>query len=99
MDDYSLEAGRAIRRNGKPFVSLARFSDPTQAFYVNPTDADTFARFVALAPEALTLCHALLDNSDVRYFISQKLGEQATLHRALNLARNAVACLPKPQEV
>lgn len=40
---------------------------------------------------ALTLCLELLDDSDVRHFISTKLGEQARLHSALNKARSAIS--------
>lgn len=36
---------------------------------------------------AISLCQALLDLSDVRYFISSRLGEQAKLHEALNALR------------
>lgn len=46
MDSYSLEAGRHILKNGKPFVALhrtkskERFND----YDYPPTEADTLAR-------------------------------------------------------
>ena len=40
--------------------------------------------------KALLECQELLDNSDVRYFISNELGEQAKLHRALNNTAKAL---------
>lgn len=51
MDTYTLEAGRAIRRNGRPFVSLTRSPWPEHG--VSPCDADTFARFIPAAIDAL----------------------------------------------
>lgn len=40
--------------------------------------------------EALLKCQELLDNSDVRYYVSNELGEQAKLHRALNETAKAL---------
>lgn len=41
--------------------------------------------------EALKLADELLNNSDVRYYISHELGEMSRLHRALNAAHAAIA--------
>ena len=49
---------------------------------------------LAAAPElleALQECYDLLDNSDVRYFISNTMGNQTPLHKALNAARAIIA--------
>jgi hypothetical protein len=43
--------------------------------------------------EALRQCHDLLADSDVSYYISNNIGEQATLHRALNAARRVASKL------
>lgn len=51
-------------------------------------------KLIAAAPEllaALQSAYELIDNSDVRYFISNNLGEQAQLHSALHKARAAIA--------
>lgn len=40
--------------------------------------------------EALEEAYALLDNSNVRHYVSTKLGEQAPLHSALNKTRKAL---------
>lgn len=53
MDKYTLEAGRAIRRNGRPFVSIHRSADPAGGFGAAPVEADTFARFIVAAIDAL----------------------------------------------
>jgi hypothetical protein len=39
---------------------------------------------------ALEAALEILDNSDVRHFVGTKLGEQAKLHRAINLGRHAL---------
>jgi hypothetical protein len=40
--------------------------------------------------EACELALELLDNSDVRHYISTDLGEQAKLHKAINACRNTI---------
>lgn len=96
MDVFTLEAGRAIRRNGRPFVSISGCSRDLPGYA--PADFDTFARAVVAMLEALPECVELLDRSDVRYFISTKLGEQARLHSALNKSRAALAQLPRAED-
>jgi hypothetical protein len=56
------------------------------------TEADTQqARdAVGRVETALRECYELLNNSDVRLYISTKLGEQAQLHHAINAARQAL---------
>lgn len=51
MDTYTLEAGRSVRRNGAPFVSIAGCARELPGYA--PADFDTFARFVVAAVTAL----------------------------------------------
>lgn len=71
-----------------------RAEDDSLIATLGPVAQDANARLIAAAPEmyeALTTAYDLLDNSDVRHYISSNLGEQAQLHRALNAARAILA--------
>lgn len=94
MDVYTLEAGRAIRRNGAPFVSIAgcKREEPGYA----PADFDTFARFVVAAVTALRDC---ITAEDSRCLNDDKRGELARLQllRINNIAAGALDLLPKSE--
>ncbi len=49
------------------------------------------------AVAALRECYDLVSNSDVKHYISTKLGEQARVHSAINKARAAIAAVEKGQ--
>lgn len=53
MDVYTIEAGRAIRRNGRPFVSISGCDRELPGYA--PADFDTFARAIPMLIDAARL--------------------------------------------
>lgn len=88
MDTYTLEAGRAIRRNGLPFVSIAGCSRESPSYA--PADFDTFARAVVAMPAALAACADLIGSH------YESMG-YATAPAALRQAWAALELLPKQE--
>ena len=62
-DNYTVEAGRSIKRNGVPFVHIARsYSNGKENGYAfAATDADTFAHYAAAAPALIEAARRLRD--------------------------------------
>jgi hypothetical protein len=63
------------------------------ATFANDEAGNKYGRVFAVSPELFEACELaleLLDNSDVRHYISTELGEQAKLHKAINAARAAI---------
>ena len=53
---------------------------------------------IAELREALVACYQLLDDSHVRNFVTTKQGEQAQLHRALNMTRRILTHTDIPDD-
>lgn len=61
-DKYTVEGGRSIKRNGVPFVHIARSynNGKENGYAFDATDADTFAHYAAAAPALIVAARAVL---------------------------------------
>jgi hypothetical protein len=85
MDTYTLEAGRAIRRNGWRFVYIGSSLNRGEPKWWAPSDFDTFARYVVASIPALRALRAAAS------------GTATNAWEAMNAADAALALLPKQE--